>query len=119
MYPDGISGWIEVDGAYNKILGAQLSRKWVMDYAQEQINNGIDSAYWLDALSWYNHYTGLLTYASKHYTEYLDRSHAYFYKSDYRFYSVNDYFFEPNKLDLLLNAGIPMRIWRMRLCRQI
>ena len=104
-YPAGISGWIEVDGAHNKVLGAQLSRQWVMDYAQEQINAGNDVEYWEEALRWYNSFTGLLTYSTRHYTEYLDRAHAYFYKSDYRFYSVSDYFFgRPNGLDLLLNG---------------
>jgi proline iminopeptidase len=106
QYPAGIKGWIEVDGAHNKVLGAQLSKQWVMHYAQEQINNGNDADYWQDALDWYNSYTGLLTYSSKHYTEYLDNSHAYFYKSDYQFYTIYDYFFgRPNGLDLLLNES--------------
>jgi proline iminopeptidase len=104
QHREGIKGWIEVDGAHNKILGAQLSKQWVMDYAQEQIDAGNDVQYWQAALDWYNSYTGLLTYSSKHYTEYLDKAHAFFYKSEYQFYTINDYFFgRPNGLDLLLN----------------
>ena len=104
-YPDTIKGWIEVDGAHNKVLGNELSRQWVMNYAQGQINKEIDVIYWQEALSWYYNYSGLLTYNSKHYTDYLIKSKAYFFKSNYSFYSVTDYFFgTPNGFDLILNG---------------
>jgi len=106
QYPNEVSGWIEVDGAHNKILSAQLSRQWVMNYATEQIQSGVGVEYWQDALNWYNSYTGPLTYTTRHYKEYLDKAHAYFYKSDYSFYSISDYFFgRPNGLDLVLNGN--------------
>jgi pimeloyl-ACP methyl ester carboxylesterase len=105
-FPDNIKGWIEVDGAHNKILGSELSREWVMNYAQNQINSGKDIEYWQEALDWYISYTGKLTYSSKHYMEYLDKAHAYFYKSEYSFYNLSDFFFgSPNGFDLILNAG--------------
>lgn len=104
-YPDSVKGWIEVDGAHNKILGATLSRQWVMNHAQEQINKGIEVNYWQEALNWYNSYTGMLTYNSKHYTEYLHKANAYFYKSKHSYYSVSDYFLgSPNGFDLILNG---------------
>ena len=104
-YPDSIKGWIEVDGAHNKILGNELSRQWVMKHAQGQINLGIDISYWREALTWYNNFSGPLTYNSKHYTDYLIKSKAYFFKSDYRFYSIGDYFFgTPNGFDLIING---------------
>ena len=104
-YPGNIQGWIEVDGAHNKILGNELSKQWVMNYAQGQINKGIDINYWQEALIWYNNYSGPLNYNSKHYTDYLKKSKAYFFKSEYSFYSIGDYFFgTPNGFDLILSG---------------
>jgi proline iminopeptidase len=104
-HPNKVSGWIEVDGAHNKVLGAEYSKAWVMNYAQWQINRGSNVGYWQNALEWYNTYSGPLTYTSKHYTEYLDKAHAYFYREEAKFYSISDYFFgRPNGLDLLLNG---------------
>jgi proline iminopeptidase len=106
QHTSGISGWIEVDGAHNKILGAKLSKEWVMDFAERQIDAGKDVDYWQDALNWYNTYTGPLTYTTRHYTEYLDRAHAYYYKTTHRFYTINDFLFgRPNGFDLLLNGS--------------
>jgi len=105
-HSDKIAGWIEVDGAHNKILGEIYAKKWVMDYANSQVNQGIDSEYWNDALNWYNTYTGPLTFSSKHYTEYLDKAHAYFYQKEIQWYSVSDFFFgRANGFDLLLNGS--------------
>jgi len=106
QHTSGISGWIEVDGAHNKVLGAKLSKEWVMDFARRQIDSGKDVKYWQEALNWYNTYKGPLTYTTRHYTDYLDNAHAYYFKTNYRFYKINDYFFgRPNGFDLLLNAS--------------
>jgi proline iminopeptidase len=103
---DAIAGWIEVDGAHNKVLGAEYSKSWVVSFANAQIAKGEDVAYWQDALQWYNTYKDKLTYTSKHYTEYLGKAHAYYFHDEPSLYSVSDYFFgRPNGFDLLLNAS--------------
>jgi proline iminopeptidase len=101
-----VAGWIEVDGAHNKVLGAEYSKSWVISFANAQIDKGEDAAYWQDALQWYNTYEGKLTYTSKHYQEYLGKAHAYYFRDEPQLYSVSDYFFgRPNGFDLLLNAS--------------
>jgi proline iminopeptidase len=105
QYPEEVKGWIEVDGAHNKVQSASYSKKWVMDYAINQIEKGVNTHFWEEALQWYDQYEGLLTYSSKHYTTYLPAAHAYFYKDNYRYYGLSDYFFgSPNGFDLLLNG---------------
>jgi proline iminopeptidase len=103
---DAVAGWIEVDGAHNKVLGAEYSKAWVMSFANAQVAKGQDVGYWQEALQWYNTYDGKLTYTSKHYTEYLGKAHAYYFHDEPSLYSVSDYFFgRPNGFDLLLNAS--------------
>lgn len=97
-----ISGWIEVDGAHNKILSAEYSKQWVIDYANNQIKQGKDVEYWTEAIDWYANYKGKLTYTSRHYKEYLIKTNAYFYGEKHKYYTVSDFFFgRPNGLDLL------------------
>lgn len=51
---DKITGFINMDSGHNLVEGLPLSVIWVRDYAQKQIDLGIDVAYWTEARDWCN-----------------------------------------------------------------
>jgi len=80
-----VSGWIEMDGAHNSVLGMQLSRQFVLDYAASVVGDSDESAsqrdFWQSAIDWYNENpeidnTNVLTHA-----EYVRKAHGYYPES--------------------------------------
>lgn len=50
-----ITGWIEEAGGHDMETGMELSRQFVIDYAETQIQLGSDdSSDWLDVIDWYD-----------------------------------------------------------------
>jgi proline iminopeptidase len=52
-YQNDFSGWIELDGAHNFVLGLELSRQYVIDYADSMLVLGNDATQWEEARAWY------------------------------------------------------------------
>lgn len=88
-----IKGWIEMDGAHNFKLGLELSRQWIIDYANSAIQAGNDVAYWQEALTWYANHPVLNSKAilDEHTSNYLVKA--------------NGYIFNPNNPDLSYFVG--------------
>lgn len=49
---DKITGFINMDSGHNLVDGLPLSVAWVQNFAQQQINLGIDLDYWTEARNW-------------------------------------------------------------------
>jgi proline iminopeptidase len=54
QHPQGIDGWIEIDGAHNVKKGDAAAVTWVKSRAAELIAAGQDVGFWQDALGWYD-----------------------------------------------------------------
>jgi pimeloyl-ACP methyl ester carboxylesterase len=89
-----IAGWIEMDGAHNTVLGFQLSRQFVLNYAATVLNDSSASAsqrdYWQSAIDWYKknptiNNSNVLTHA-----EYVKSARGYFPK-DAQPYAINNW----------------------------
>jgi proline iminopeptidase len=52
-HPEGIDGWIEIDGAHDVKHGDELSVQWVKGRAASFIAAGTDTEKWERALAWY------------------------------------------------------------------
>ncbi|MDX2432359.1 MAG: alpha/beta hydrolase [Bacteroides sp.] len=51
-YQEKVSGFIIMDSGHNLLDGLPKSVVFVKDYAQEQIDNGVDSDYWSEVRDW-------------------------------------------------------------------
>jgi pimeloyl-ACP methyl ester carboxylesterase len=77
-----IKGWIQVDGLHDTNAAYQLSRAFVMNYAQQQVSAGNQVEKWQKIIRWYEeHPTSELGEASKH-PEYVDEANGYYYKDN-------------------------------------
>jgi proline iminopeptidase len=83
-----VKGWIELDGAHNFKKGLESSVNWAKEYAQNAINQGIDTSFWNEALSFYdaNPIINTKVLLDKHSGLYLPKA--------------NGYIFNPNNPDL-------------------
>lgn len=73
-----IRGWIDVDGAHNNPLGDELSREFVIQYAQQQITAGSETDFWRYAIDWYAKNPEFTTDQLEHYA-FVDKAHGYIY----------------------------------------
>lgn len=76
-----VKGWIELDGAHNFKKGLVLSREWSINYANQAIATGQDTAFWREALRWYEQYPVLDTKSilDVHTNKYLSRANGYIF----------------------------------------
>jgi pimeloyl-ACP methyl ester carboxylesterase len=77
-----IKGWIKVDGLYEGTLSYQLSRNFVMKYAQEQIDAGNQAGKWQKALQWYQDHPTLEFGEGPEHVKYVDEANGYYYKNN-------------------------------------
>jgi pimeloyl-ACP methyl ester carboxylesterase len=77
-----IKGWIKVDGLYEGTLSYQLSRNFVMNHAQEQINAGNQVRKWEKALQWYGEHPTLEFGEGPEHVRYVDEANGYYYKKN-------------------------------------
>jgi len=73
-----IRGWIDVDGAHNNPEGDDLSKQFVIDYAQQQIADGIETDFWTYVISWYAENPNFTTDQLEHYA-FVEKAHGYIY----------------------------------------
>lgn len=73
-----IRGWIDVDGAHDNPDGDDLSMKFVIDYAHQQIAAGIEVDFWQYVISWYAANPNFTTDQLEHYS-FVDKAHGYIY----------------------------------------
>jgi proline iminopeptidase len=82
-YQDDFQGWIELDGAHNFSLGVELSRQYIIDYADSMVVKGEDTAYWQEALAWYADHLVINTFdLANHHAEYVHQARGYIYDKD-------------------------------------
>ncbi|MDC7225035.1 MAG: alpha/beta hydrolase [Spirochaetales bacterium] len=107
-YQAKITGWIELDGGHDLVTGYELSREFVMDYANEKIDSGDDpDGDYSEMIDWYEENTvmtmdNVLTHAS-----YVDDVHGYIPEGETISMDTTTYaFFSPaNYLQLLMNSS--------------
>lgn len=75
-----IRGWIDVDGAHNNPLGDDLSKEFVIRYADEQIITGVDPDFWRYVISWYDKNPEFTTDQLEHYA-FVEKAHGYIFDS--------------------------------------
>lgn len=82
-YQDKVAGFINMDSGHNLLDGIPKSVVFVMDYAQEQIDNGVNVDYWTEARDWCATVPDM-TIADNYfkYDEYLVNTNAYRYDPD-------------------------------------
>lgn len=114
-----ISGWIEIDGSHNEVLGSKLSREKVIAYASEKINSNTDALYWTDAINWYNENPIINFENWKPHRDYVEKANGYFYSKEseaefnkYKEKYISDNIFSTSPMNLLtyaLNADNMMK----------
>jgi proline iminopeptidase len=79
-----IQGWIEMDGAHNFKKSLELSRQWILNYADSAIIQGKDVSYWQDAKAWYSSNPLLNTkkILDEHANNYLNKANGYIFNPD-------------------------------------
>ncbi|HTF18219.1 MAG TPA: alpha/beta hydrolase [Chryseolinea sp.] len=73
-----VRGWIDVDGAHDNPDGDNLSKQFVVDYADQQITAGSDVDFWEYVLSWYAENPDFTTDQLEHYS-FVEKAHGYIY----------------------------------------
>jgi pimeloyl-ACP methyl ester carboxylesterase len=71
-----IRGWIEADGAHNNPMGDDLSKAFMLDFAQKQVATNTDVSLWKYALDWYGKNPDFTSDQLEHYA-FLEKAHAY------------------------------------------
>jgi pimeloyl-ACP methyl ester carboxylesterase len=74
-----VKGWIEINGAHNLREGKQLSRQWVIDYAQKAVAEGERVAFWQYALEWYDKNPVITDENLNQHSGYVGEAHGYTY----------------------------------------
>lgn len=77
-----IKGWIKVDGIYETTLSYQLSKDFVINYAQNQINAGNKVRKWQKVIQWYQDHPNLPLEETLKHSEYVKEAHGYYYKEN-------------------------------------
>jgi len=99
-----VSGWIEVDGSHNNLLGDSLSVMWVCEKANDFIANGEDIDFWQYALDWYHSHPAILTSDLEHYT-FVRKAGGYYVESaNSTTYSMDFLLHSPGSLAIAFNA---------------
>lgn len=73
-----VRGWIDVDGAHNNPLGDELSKQFVISYANARISAGTDVDLWQYVISWYNENPDFTTDQLEHYA-FVEKARGYIY----------------------------------------
>lgn len=73
-----ITGWIDVDGAHDNPDGDDLSRDFVINYAQQQIAKANEVDFWQYVISWYDKNPNFTSDQLEHYA-FVDKAHGYVY----------------------------------------
>ncbi len=82
-YQNKVAGFIDMDSGHNLLDGLPKSVVFVKDYAQEQIDNGVNADYWTEARDWCAT-TPDMTIVDNYfkYDDYLVNTNAYRYNPD-------------------------------------
>lgn len=72
-----IEGWIEMGGAHNPKLTFELSRQFVISYAEAQIAADNETGKWLEILAWYEQNTVISIDNIQMHSYYVDQAYGY------------------------------------------
>ena len=82
-YQDKVAGFIDMDSGHNLLEGIPKSVVFVKDYAQQQIDNGVEVAYWTEARDWCATVPDMTIVDNYFkYDDYLSKTNAYRYNPD-------------------------------------
>lgn len=73
-----IRGWIDVAGAHNNPVGDDLSKSFVINYAEQQIAASSKVEFWQYVISWYDDHPDFTTDQLEHYA-FVNEAHGYIY----------------------------------------
>ncbi|MEM6989590.1 MAG: alpha/beta hydrolase [Myxococcota bacterium] len=112
---DGIAGWISVASDYSVMRTAELSAQWVQREAAERIAAGDDTAYWREAIGWYDDYPSPSHYVEGRHFEHLERLGAEFHGDPEPLYGARDVLGWSSRatgFDILVNIAYSYReLW--------
>jgi proline iminopeptidase len=87
-----VSGWIDMAGGHNTVLGFQLSRQFVLNYATAVVGNPNKPTsqrdYWRSAINWYKENSKIDNSNVLTHAEYVREAHGY-YPENAQPYDVN------------------------------